>query len=286
MPMRIISPILVLVSLFFVACQPKSPAPNLWGNASRQEVRRIQYQGTSVDVVIDKPDGVIMDVMLVYHGTVMYDSLILAAAQNTLDGFKGILNQPNMMLVSVAYPEENLLMGDNVKQAEAALLWVKNRCSEELGIQINKVFLGGHSQGGYIVTRLNTMHATDGVIANAPGPLNLVYRCGLEENGQIPPGITCNLLAASYGSTTLNPQAYFARSLLNFTQGQLSDILLVQGMGDSPIQLYSWPTFKQDMVQQNPNVDVTVLEIPGAPHAALFISPMGATAFNEFIERH
>lgn len=278
--------ILACLALMILSCSPKSLAPNLWGHASRNELRRIEYQGTSVDVIIDKPEGVILDVLVVYHGTVQYDSLILGAAQNTMDGFKSILDQPNMMLVSVAYPEENLLMGDNVKQSEAALLWVKEKCATELGIQINKVFIGGHSQGGYIVTRLNTMHATNGVIANAPGPLNLVYRCGLEESGQIPAGITCGSMANVYGSTLINPTAYFERSLLNFTQGHKADILFVQGLSDTPIQMYSWPTFKQSMQQQNTLVKVQVVEISGAGHASMFNMPEGKTALNDFIRMH
>lgn len=276
----------VFLCLVFIGCKPKPLPQVLWGQAAKQEVRTVQHNGVSVDVVIDKPEGTMMDVLVVYHGTVQYDSLILEAAQNTLNGFKTILEQPNMMLVSVAYPEENLLMGDNVKHAEAALLWVKEKCAAELGIQINKVFLGGHSQGGYIVTRLNTMQKTDGVIANAPGPLNLLYRCGLEESGQIPPGITCGLMANTYGSTLINPNAYVERSLLHFTQEHKADILLVQGLNDTPIQLYSWPTFKQDMQQNNSMVTVSVTEIAGAGHASLFGTPEGKTALNDFLSSH
>ena len=33
-----------------------------------------------------------------------------------------------------------------------------------LGVRIGRVFLGGHSQGGYLVTRLNTLHEVDGVV--------------------------------------------------------------------------------------------------------------------------
>ena len=72
----------------------------------------------------------------------------------------------------MAYPQENLLFGDNIVQCEGFVM-VGNNASQELGITVNKIFLGGHSQGGYMVTRLNTMHQTHGVIANAPGPLNL-----------------------------------------------------------------------------------------------------------------
>ncbi len=124
----------------------------------------------------------------------------MAAANNTLDKFMDLLDRDDMMIVSVAYPQENLLFGDNIIQGEAALLWLKNVASQELGITVNKIFLGGHSQGGYMVTRLNTMHETNGVIANAPGPLNLVFRCELEENGQIQSSAACTLLESAYGT--------------------------------------------------------------------------------------
>jgi hypothetical protein len=43
----------------------------------------------------------------------------------------------------VVYPEENLLMGDNLRHCEAALMWLKNNASSELQIEIGKIFLGG-----------------------------------------------------------------------------------------------------------------------------------------------
>lgn len=43
-----------------------------------------------------------------------------------------------MLLVSVAYPEENLLFGDNIHHAEAALLWMKNYAEATLGIKFNR----------------------------------------------------------------------------------------------------------------------------------------------------
>lgn len=137
-------------------------------NPSRpiKETRSISYNNVSVDVIIDKPEGNALDVIVAYHGTVFLDSKILTAASTTLDAVKKITNRKDILFVSVAYPEEGLLMGDNVKQSEAALLWVKNKASQELGITIKKIFLVGHSQGGYIVTRLNRLHETDGVVAN------------------------------------------------------------------------------------------------------------------------
>lgn len=265
-----------------------APIPPAAGGAcvgcSYTITRTIGTDAVSVEAIIDKPANDTLDVLLLFHGTVQYDSLVLQAAQNALDGFEAILDREDMLLVSVAYPEEGLLMGDNIQHCEAALLWVRQRAGQELGITVNKVFLAGHSQGGYLVTRLNTMHPVDGVIANAPGPLNLVFRCGLEEGGQLAPGITCSLLSGTYGSTQENPDAYTERSLLSFTTGHLSPILFVQGLEDSPIQMYSWPTFRQGMEACSDCGERQFLEVPGLGHQSLFNSPVAKEAFNAFIE--
>lgn len=256
-------------------CPPTSPY---------RIVKKITHNGVSVDVVIDKPVNDTVDVLMTYHGTVTFDNLIVDAAQNTLDGFKRILNRTDMMLVSVAYPEENLLMGDNLAHGEAALLWVREKASQELGIVVRKIFLAGHSQGGYLVTRLNTLHAVNGVIANAPGPLNLVYRCELEINGQVPTSRVCTQLGQTYGGPGVNPTAYMQRSLLNHTGNFKSDILFVQGLSDSPIQLYSWPTFKQSVNACTNCRERIFLDLPGYGHTSLFESLDGKTTFNQFIQ--
>ncbi len=250
-----------------------------------QEVRRIAYDGISVDVVIDRPANYFVDVLITFPGTVASDDQIIPAARNILERTKEITNRTDMMIVSVAYPQEGRLMGDSVREAEAALLWVKEKSRKELRRKVRKIFLIGHSQGGYMVTRLNTMHPTDGVISNAPGPLNLVYRCGLEESGQIPLGAVCTLLRNTYGTTTVNPAAYMARSLLSFTEGHRSDILFVQGLADSPIQLFSWPTFKQQMTDCTACQSRQFVEIAGGGHTSLFDSPEAIAVYNAFINR-
>jgi hypothetical protein len=274
-----------LLTLFFFSCvednTTEQPTPTAY-----RITKSITYNRTNVDVVIDKPALNEVDVLLVFHGTVMYDNSIMTNANTTLDKFKGILNRNDMMIVSVAYPQENVLLGDNIVQGEAALLWLKNKASQELGITVKKVFLGGHSQGGYMVTRLNTMHQTNGVIANAPGPLNLVYRCQLEENGQVQSGAVCTKLKNVYGTTTSNPDAYLQRSLLNFTSGFKSDILFVQGLNDAPIQMYSWPTFKQDVLSCRSCQNRLFVEITGGEHGSLFESSTANTEFNNFINSH
>ena len=269
----------LVLAIWMVACNAE--APSVIG--AYRITRTVSWNGVSVPVVIDKPVSDVVDVLVVYHGTVLFDDKVMEAANTTLDNFKRLLSRQDMMIVSVAYPEENLLMGDNVRESEAALLWLKNSASTELGVTVGKIFLGGHSQGGYIATILNTRHQTHGVIANGPGPFNLVYRCGLEESGQVQASLPCNALRLAYGTTTENPQAYFARSLLSFTSGFKSDILFVQGLNDSPIQMYSWPVFKQQVATCTDCARVEFLEVSGFGHTALFDSPQAKAVFNEFI---
>lgn len=274
----------IFVFVLFISCKKdeptmtENPLPSAYkGNMS------ISHNEIKLDVAVEKPAQKEADVLLVFHGTVLYDSLTLAAANNILEKFKELLDRKDMMIISVAYPGEKMLLGDNIAQAEAALLWVKNKAEDALKIKVNKVFLAGHSQGGYLVTRLNTMHATNGVIANAPGPLNLVYRCELEETGKIPSGVFCTRLRMEYGTTSTNPSAYMDRSLLSFADGFKADILFVQGLNDTPIQMNSWPVFKQSIQQCGQCKQVKILEIAGGEHASLFVSPNAKTEFNTFI---
>ena len=270
--------------IYFLSCSQE--------NTTEQSIdayrltQTITYNNINVDVVIDKPALNEVDVLLVFHGTVLYDSNLITAANTTLDKFKGILERNDMMIISVAYPQENVLFGDSIIECEATLLWLKNNASQELGITVNKIFLAGHSQGGYMVTRLNTIHQTNGVIANAPGPLNLVYRCQLEENGQIQSSTFCTNLRNVYGTTFNNPNAYFQRSLLNFTNDFKSDILFVQGLDDSTIQMYLWPTFKQDIISCSTCQNRQFVEIPGGGHVSLFESLTAKTEFNNFLNNH
>ncbi|MFN4974021.1 MAG: hypothetical protein ACK5GV_02115 [Bacteroidota bacterium] len=271
---------LIWISLLLFSCKKETTAET---PATSRENRKITYNNQTVDIIIEKPAAAAADVLMVFHGSVAFDRDLMTAANTTLDQFKNILDRKDMMIISVIYPQENVLLGDNIVVGEAALLWLKNKASQELGIQVKKIFLGGHSQGGYMVTRLNTLHATNGVIANAPGPLNLVYRCGLEETGTAQASSFCTRLKNTYGITTSNPAAYFNRSLLNFTKGFKSDIIFFQGLLDAPIQMYSWPVFKQEVQSCSTCQQVQIVEIPGGEHPALFEIPSARAPFNTFI---
>ena len=282
---RWLASMLAALALTLTACggdvAASTPPPP---SAAWRGSMKVMHQGVGVDVVIDKPQGDAFDVLVVYHGTVMRDDLVLAAARDTLDGFRALLDDAStVMMVSVAYPEENLLMGDNLRQAEAALLWVKHVAGRQLGVRIRHVFLGGHSQGGYLVTRLNALHPTRGVIANAPGPLDLVFRCGLEEAGRQAPGEHCTRLRDAYGSTAANPAAYASRSLRRFTSGYTSDILFVQGLEDTPIQMHGWAAFAPEVAACGDCRAVELLEVPGAGHSALFNVTVARDRFRAFL---
>jgi hypothetical protein len=275
------------LALLLVACNRETIQPNdlprIKEPTAFQGVIQVGQGAIEVDLVIDKPALPKVDVLLLFHGTVSYDSLILAAATNTLTVFKNLTDRNNILFVSVAYPEENLLMGDNVLHAEAALLWVKNQAAVQLGVEIDRVFLAGHSQGGYLAVRLNHLYETDGVVANAPGPLNLILRCDLEERGLVPSSGVCESIRGLFGPTSTHPWAYHSRSLLAFTAIQKSRMLLVQGLNDSPIQMQSWPVFKQALQACTACAEVDVLEVSGVGHAALFENLAARIAFNAFI---
>ncbi len=250
-----------------------------------RETRAIEVGEVRVDVVIARPPVTEVDALIVFHGTTGRNDRALPAAERTLDEFSALLDRQDVMLVSVVFLEEGRLMGDAVRDGEAALLWVRDEAPRALGVTIRRVFLAGHSQGGYLVTRLNTMHTVDGVIANAPGPLDLVYRCGLEETGEVEASATCGLLRRRFGPTTVDPEAYASRSLLRFTQGHRADLLVVQGMADSPIQMRSWPIFKADLEACEDCQRREFVELPGLEHPALFMSAEARAAFNAFLDR-
>jgi hypothetical protein len=241
--------------------------------------------GVSVDVLVDGPTHGPVDVVLLYHGTVGRDAALRPATERTLEAFRRLIDRKDMLLVSVAYPEEGRLFGDNFREAEAALRWVREAAPAELGVTVGRVFLAGHSQGGSLVIRLNTLHAVDGVIASAPGPLDLGYRCGLEERGEMDRSVPCTMLAARFGPTTVAPEPYAERSLLHIVREQRSDLIVLQGLEDAAVQLRSWPRFREQLEACGACRDVTFLEVAGLGHGAMFQSAEARAAVNAFLER-
>jgi len=261
-----------------------APPPVSSPAAPAQGTRTITFGGVSVQVVISIPPAAVKDALVLYHPTVWFDDRILPAAESTLENFKRLLYRDDLLLVSVAYPQQDREIGDGLREAEAALLWVKNEASRALGVSINRVFIAGHSQGAYVVTRLNTMQPTNGVIANAPGPLDFEYRCLLEERGGAPGSQECGLMVRRHGLPSVNPAPYRKISLLSYTEGFKADSLFVQGLGDTEIQMRSWPLLKQAVQTCTTCQRPVFLEVAGG-HDALFSSSTAREAFNQFIDQ-
>lgn len=78
------------------------------------------------------------------------------------------------------------------------------------------------------------MHAVDGVISNAPGPIDLLDRCSGAQNTI---NITCNKIRVGFGTTTANPSAYNTRSLKSYLSGTLSPTLFTQALDDDSYQV-------------------------------------------------
>lgn len=243
-----------------------------------------EYNGVSVDVLIDnntfnKVDkNKSVNVIVAYRGTSADSSKNLSDSEKFIEMVRKITPVGNNIIVSVVYPEGEKIAGGNIKEAEAGLLWVKNKISSHLGITLGKVLLVGHSQGAYLVSILNTMQQVDGVVSNSPGPLNLQLLCERIENGAYAKGdlknFTCDTIKKQYGSVTVNPQPYIDRSLLlSFVSGYKANTLFVQGMEQTGIQIELWPLFKKSVQLCSNCAKVEFLDVLNGTHAAGFFVP-------------
>ena len=92
-------------------------------------------------------------------------------------------------------------MGDNLAYARAAVGWVKNSLDAYIAAQggsktIDDVYLFGHSQGGKLVSKINTLDTgIAGVVANAPGPIQFDQTCTAN-----PGNYSCSKVSAIYGT--------------------------------------------------------------------------------------
>ena len=171
-----------------------------------------------------------IDVIVAFHGTIDDDDSdpavvatqdgIAEAALTTLQQLtnQNTVNLRDKIIFSVAYPQDHaskvrqynlgnigreqadFLMGDNLPYARAAVKWVKNSLDTYIAAQggsqtINDVYLFGHSQGGKLVTKINTLDTgIAGVVANAPGPIQFDETCSSS-----PSLISCAKIAAIHG---------------------------------------------------------------------------------------
>lgn len=243
----------------FPSATTGTTTPLISATYSGVPVRGYLYYPTSANV------GSALDVVVLYHGTITSAGVTPFDAASTFMSIA--LNKVDLkdkIIFSVAYPQDAIpdyrqnpelatqqfpgfnvdsYIGDNIEYAEAALLWVKNTLPAYLTANnipktIDKVYTFGHSQGAYLVHRLNRLQTVDGVIANAPGPIDLLARCSGDQNTE---NFSCNKINAGLGSTLTNPDEYNDRSLKNFLSGTLSPTLFTQALDDTTGDEYGSP---------------------------------------------
>jgi hypothetical protein len=245
----------------------------------------LEYDGVQLEGYLYIPTATeSVDVIIAFHGTTTDDDNSLSAAQNVLNQLKNNVGITDKAIVSIAYPQENMLFGDNIVYAEAALKWLMSNPVDVFEVNINRIFLFGHSQGGYLVTRLNTMYKTDGIIASAPGPIDLVIRCSADESLPVQNrSRECQLLFSTYGSANTNPEPYYNRSLINYSTGHKSNALYVQGLADTPFQVARFNEFETALNQCGNCAPFLILKVPGGGHASATGTEEGKEAFRKFL---
>ena len=182
-----------------------------------------------------------IDVVVVFHGTVTEGGTtsIADAANTALTVFldENNMNVRDKIVFSVAYPQDHIsstrqynlanvgieaptfLMGDNLPYAQAAVRWAQNSLDtymsgKGLSKTIGDVYLFGHSQGGKLVSKMNTLETgITGVVANAPGPIQFDQTCSVAASNT-----SCSKVAAVYGAPgvttfTFGPMSWTSRQV-------------------------------------------------------------------------
>ena len=199
-------------------------------------------------------EGTSVDVVVVFHGTVSSGN-IQTASETALTQFLNTngLNVRDKIIFSAAYPQDHIpqsdqynltgvgteqadfLMGDNLPYARAAVGWVKNSLNAYIAAQggsktIGDVYLFGHSQGGKLVTKMNTIEeGIAGVVANAPGPIQFDQTCFADGSNT-----SCSKVAAIHGASTGDgSEPYKSIGLETYTYQHKAPILFTQAKGDT-----------------------------------------------------
>lgn len=181
------------------------------------------------------------DVIVAFHGT-LADDTANPANQNGIEEqasffLTNILTNANTLslvdkiIFSVAYPQDHIsnvrqynlsgvgkeeptfLMGDNLPYARAAVKWAINSLDAFIAAQggsatIGNVYLLGHSQGGKLAAKINTLETgIAGVVSNSPGPIQFDQTCSAD-----PTNDTCSKVAAIHGPASVSSSGSYSDS--------------------------------------------------------------------------
>ena len=125
-----------------------------------------------------------------------------------------ISNVRQYNLSGVGKEEPTFLMGDNLPYARAAVKWVINSLNTFIAdnggsATIGDVYLLGHSQGGKLAAKINTLETgIAGVVSNSPGPIQFDLTCSAD-----PTNDQCSKVAYIHGPS--NPSSSGGSGLQN-----------------------------------------------------------------------
>jgi len=137
----------------------------------------------------------------------------------------------------------------------------------------------GHSQGGSLVHKLNTLEQTNGAVAHAPGPIRLDLTCSAVEavSGT---NTTCNKLFTAYGtanSTPLTSNQYYQRSMQPYVTGHQAPITYLQALDDSTGNIPGNPNSGQPYYMTQLNAAMTA---NAQPYTYISLNHNGSAADN------
>ena len=252
-----------------------------------------------------------IDVVVVFHGTLSDTGTqtIAEASEYSLNVFldQNNLNVRDKIIFSAAYPQDNIsqarqygltgvgteqadfLMGDNLPYAQAAVRWVQNSlngfmAANSISKTIGNVYLFGHSQGGKLVTKMNTTETgIAGVIANAPGPIQFDQTCA----GGGSTSISCTKISAIHGPSTGDGSApYEAIGLETYTSTHNAPLLFTQALDDTSGG-GNQATWLQDYINAinaiPANANTTLTTVPTGGHAAFIANATLQAAIRTFL---
>ena len=253
------------------------------------------------------PDLTTVDVVVVFHGTLGSTGTIADAAEYQRNLWLNSIVIKDKIIFSVAYPQDHItnqrqyglpnvgaetatfLMGDNLPYCQAAVEWAKSDLIPYLATRnitktLGDVYLFGHSQGGKIVTQLNTvLSGIAGVIANAPGPIQFDQTCapGSTNAGSLSCTKVANIHGASAGDGS---QPYQSIGLESYTSGHSAPLLFLQALDDDAGDgnQYQWMLdYYNDLSAAGANC--TLYQLAQGGHAAYETDPNAHVQIRNFV---
>ncbi len=223
---------------------------------------------------VTKPEGDSMDLVVLLHGTTNDDAASETAALKMPEMIRAMPRLSDACIVSLAYRETGMAIGDDVLEPLDVFSALEKNPSLQ-GLDRKKLQIIGHSRGGYVALMINAAVPNDGIVVNAPGPLDIAHSCEiLLESGN--PGAAqmrafcAGTMAERYGTLAQNRGAYEALSVANRACFSKSPVLFLQGGRDKRIQIEELAELEALFESGRCPIDYEILRVENAGHSDIF----------------